>query len=428
MNLNKGTIEFFSKNKKTWESWFSLLAKRYFSYGTFGGYVNYEELGAVDLTPIKEFLGLSQVEFEAKNKFSIKKFIMRYNRSALAEKDSLENVIEYFIEQSLITKEKLCEQETIKRKEFDTLVDILLSDKSPLLVESTRKNLFEKWKDDQTVIESLEKAQFALNHLPNSFLQLPYFSNQLFHNAHELDTNSLTGEIFNSMLRKSFELSKTTRRKYYSKVELSEDVYTHVKLLRGDHTIYAFVQGIYSNDLTIWNAHAKERDSWIVRKGHVLNAKDLYTKNNKVFVVENDGVFQMLTEMFPNLPFLSTSGQPNYTVLKIVEKLVISDTMIYYSGDLDPNGLSMAQNILKLYPLNVKLVGMDAEIYSSKLKTKELTKNQIKLLDSILVPDLQDLKYRIYLEQKAVEQEALTESYIPLLEEWDSKISTTENE
>lgn len=142
---------------------------------------------------------------------------MRYNRSALAEKDSLENVIEYFIEQSLITKEKLCEQETIKRKEFDTLVDILLSDKSPLLVESTRKNLFEKWKDDQTVIESLEKAQFALNHLPNSFLQLPYFSNQLFHNAHELDTNSLTGEIFNSMLRKSFELSKTTRRKYYSK-------------------------------------------------------------------------------------------------------------------------------------------------------------------------------------------------------------------
>ena len=71
---------------------------------------------------------------------------------------------------------------------------------------------------------------------------------------------------------------------------------------------------------------------------------------------------------------------------------------------------------------------MDAEIYSSKLKTKELTKNQIKLLDSILVPDLQDLKHRIYLEQKAVEQEALTESYIPLLEEWDSKISTTENE
>ena len=55
----------------------------------------------------------------------------RYNRSALAEKDSLENVIEYFIEQSLITKEKLCEQETIKRKEFDTLVDICLLYTSP---------------------------------------------------------------------------------------------------------------------------------------------------------------------------------------------------------------------------------------------------------------------------------------------------------
>lgn len=177
----------------------------------------------------------------------------------------------------------------------------------------------------------------------------------------------------------------------------------------------------------IGSIHARERDSWVVRKGHVLNAKDLYTQNNKVFVVENDGVFQMLTEIFPNFPFLSTSGQPNYTVFKILEKLVISDTMIYYSGDLDPNGLSMAQNILKLYPLNVKLVGMDTEIYNSKLKTKELTKKPLKLLDSIMVSDLQDLKHRIYLELKAVEQEALTENYIPLLREWESEISKIEN-
>ncbi|MHC5268410.1 DUF2399 domain-containing protein [Enterococcus sp. LJL98] len=417
--MDEKVIMFFLKNQETWESWFSLLAKRYSSYETFGGYIRYDELGTVDKFPIKEFLGLSQIEYENKTKFSVKKFKIHYARSVLAENNSLEEVIEYFTGQKLVTKKELMKEEFLKRKEFDFLVIKILGDKTNLLSEPTCSNLFKKWRKDESTIESLEKAKYALDRLPDTYMQLPYFSNQLFQNAHELDVNTLTGEVFNSMLKQLFKLSNDTRRSEYSKVEMSEEMYTHVNLMRGDHTIHAFVQGIYSDGPSMtWNIHGKERDSWVVRKGQALEATNLYTKKNKIFVVENDGVFQILTEMFPTLPFLSTSGQPNYTVLKIIEKLVVSGTMIYYSSDLDPNGLSMAQNILKLFPRHVKIVGMNKELYDCKLKTKALTIHQLRLLDNILVPDFQELKQEMYRVKKAVEQEALTEIYFELLEKW----------
>lgn len=60
-----------------------------------------------------------------------------------------------------------------------------------------------------------------------------------------------------------------------------------------------------------------------------------------VYIVENEMVFSYLMEQVQgkNVSLLCTSGQPRYAALKLISLIVQSGIPIYYSGDLDPDGI-----------------------------------------------------------------------------------------
>ena len=63
-----------------------------------------------------------------------------------------------------------------------------------------------------------------------------------------------------------------------------------------------------------------------------------------VYIVENKMVFSYLMEQVQgkNVSLLCTSGQPRYAALKLISLIVQSGIPIYYSGDLDPDGIGIA--------------------------------------------------------------------------------------
>ncbi|NLB21375.1 MAG: DUF2399 domain-containing protein, partial [Clostridium sp.] len=97
--------------------------------------------------------------------------------------------------------------------------------------------------------------------------------------------------------------------------------------------------------------------AWFRDQGEPLaltayNLKSLHNvqgTKGKVFVFENPAVFYDLLirykkyDIKPTL--ICTSGQPALSVLTLLDIMVRNGTLIYYSGDFDPEGLQMADSL-----------------------------------------------------------------------------------
>lgn len=63
----------------------------------------------------------------------------------------------------------------------------------------------------------------------------------------------------------------------------------------------------------------------------------------KALVAENSGIYSILMELLLDVPIICSSGQFTFAVWQLLRKLAYTGTIIYYSGDIDLEGLGMAQ-------------------------------------------------------------------------------------
>lgn len=68
--------------------------------------------------------------------------------------------------------------------------------------------------------------------------------------------------------------------------------------------------------------------------------------------VENEMVFTQLCDHAPQFhsPLICTSGQPSVAALRLLDLLGGEDTQLFYSGDFDGKGLSIAAQLCARYP------------------------------------------------------------------------------
>lgn len=63
-------------------------------------------------------------------------------------------------------------------------------------------------------------------------------------------------------------------------------------------------------------------------------------------------------------PLLCTSGQPAIAVIRLLDLLVSAGTDLFYAGDFDGKGLSIALQLLERYPDRLRLWRMTGEDYA----------------------------------------------------------------
>ncbi|MDP4091384.1 MAG: DUF2399 domain-containing protein, partial [Bacillota bacterium] len=107
---------------------------------------------------------------------------------------------------------------------------------------------------------------------------------------------------------------------------------------------------------------------------------------------------------------LCVSGQPNMSSLIILDKLVDSGAAIYYSGDFDPEGLQISDNLKRRYGNKLNLWGMSIENYN-KIKGNNSFEDRIAKLDSLASPELKELAEEMKRAKVAGYQELLVEFY-----------------
>ena len=108
---------------------------------------------------------------------------------------------------------------------------------------------------------------------------------------------------------------------------------------------------------------------------------------DRVYVVENPSVFQALLkklkkEKIKKIGLVCTNGQLNYSAYLLLDILVNSNINIYYSGDMDPEGLLIADKIKQRYP-SIKLWCYDARHYEISKSKEQATDQRMHMLDAL---------------------------------------------
>ena len=251
-----------------------------------------------------------------------------------------------------------------------------------------RKNLS---KDEAIVQKAILQACQGMDWLethPGERIRLAVLSANATSDPHALDGNTLCGKLFMHLLSVGTDFSFPTCAEgrdalYYEYGILCDSISSSVTQVgvrlyteEGEHPAYAVFR------------HRKEPNTLTLRNLAVLTAAD--SPSGKAYLVENQMVFSQLCDsaQFFHSPLICTSGQPTVAVFRLLDMLINSGTELFYSGDFDGKGLSIASHLLKRYPKHLSLWHMSAEDYRLCCSDVALSKDSLNLLKSCVNPPL----------------------------------------
>ena len=131
--------------------------------------------------------------------------------------------------------------------------------------------------------------------------------------------------------------------------------------------------------------------------------------SGRVYLAENEMVFSQLCDQAGRFhsPLVCTSGQPSVAALRLLDLLAESGTELYYAGDFDGKGLSIAAQLLTRYPEQLKPWRMTPEDYAVCVCDTPLSGASAALLRGCSGTALEETARAIAKKQRAGYQEFL---------------------
>lgn len=161
----------------------------------------------------------------------------------------------------------------------------------------------------------------------------------------------------------------------------------------------------------ILETFCRAREPGILSLANLTGAEAAWTEAACAYVVENEMVFSYLVSCFKEMKvtILCTSGQLSGAAQKLIRMLCENGTKIYYSGDMDPEGIGIAERLWRKYPQNIHIWRMAQQDYFDALSGEEIEEWRMKKLQNITHPVLRETSYNIQNNGKASYQENLLE-------------------
>lgn len=165
-------------------------------------------------------------------------------------------------------------------------------------------------------------------------------------------------------------------------------------LLRDDVQNFATVYGIVpqgTSDTYFQRAAAAFAPLNLPLREIVRTAIFAPVAGSDIYIVENSGVFSSLLDALTAarhcVPLLCLHGQPKLASWALLDRLAASGARLHYSGDYDPEGLAIAEKILRRYP-DARPWHYEAADYAPRPSVR-LTDARRKQLADITLPELQ---------------------------------------
>ncbi len=400
------------------------LKKKWISNGHLSGKITLNNISDEEKRDIEGIMGI-----HFSNSLNAKDFESAIIQNSVFGDSNIKEVLELYFGAKLITSK---EKKLIKKNEdeffFESLRKILddingneqlynwlikmKTNKSfgYITLQRLRKT---KPNDTLTICSSVFKG---INEINQNIYPIAIFASKISGNPHFLDRNSGDGStLFVSILAYIFEEDYPADSKSW--YELLEKANLIKDEIAGSLAIYN-VQLLKDN-----TAHQgaywcyKYKQPFMLAYCNLNDIDKATTDNNIVYVVENEMVFTTLQKEIKdrNIALICTSGQPSLTAQKLIELLVKGNNRIFYSGDIDPEGLGICDRLWKKYPNNITPWFMDKNDYLASISNEKVSNQRLSLLDKIENPILKETSILLKENKKAAYQENMISIFIDQL-------------
>lgn len=131
--------------------------------------------------------------------------------------------------------------------------------------------------------------------------------------------------------------------------------------------------------------------------------------DNEIYVVENPSVFAAICK---EKSCMCMNGQPRLASILVLDLLAKSNVKIYYSGDLNPEGLLIAQKLRQYYRGNFVYWHMKLEDYRKGISQEYISDKRKKILERIKDEELLPVAEAIVEYGTAAYQENILEMFM----------------
>lgn len=249
------------------------------------------------------------------------------------------------------------------------------------IVQASKEN-------EQKCINTVCVVMKALNHLPmweNKKENISIFASYHTKNPHAFDKNTFAyylmmhGIVY--FLKVDFPKTNLEQNEILYRAGLYQDGISN-------YCSVARLQAFNENNQPHlgWAGFYDSYEALNVNMDNLLHIHFI-TCCDRVYIVENPSVFQALLkkikkEKIKKIGLVCTNGQLNYSAYLLLDILVNSNIEIYYSGDMDPEGLLIADKIKQRYP-SIKLWCYDVSQYEISKSKEQATDQRMHMLDAL---------------------------------------------
>ncbi|HHY10552.1 MAG TPA: TIGR02679 family protein [Firmicutes bacterium] len=391
-------MQFFHK-QKGYKRIFTAIHDRYRSLGRMGGRVTLTNLTSAEREVLSNHL---RRDFTKQNRasFGVREFAVSLEMTRFADYSLEEILAAYFSVEELITAKEEARRFSRERREFfealirkygDGFVGVWLRAVWERSAPGSRRILKAYANSPQGLKNQLETVARALQVLEgreDHYWRLPVFASHVTTDPHAFDLTADLGKILVDALCTVYDLQSPKTRE-----EINEVLY-RAGLLVDELSNFVTCAGLtaYQSEIAhpVWLAALEAKEPLQVPLLNLSTITGVVSPQKIVFVVENPAVFAGILDAFPANPppLICTAGQVKMAGLALLDFLAQRKTVIYYSGDLDPEGILIAQRLAERYPKLLKYWRFSCEDYERVLSNKTLAKISIAKLNNIHDPCL----------------------------------------
>ena len=393
--IKKECLAYFRQNL-IWKKILKGFREKYSSYGRFGGKVILKNLKLQDIEELEGFFGKS---FHGQKSVTISAEKFQQAMEASRYKDiTPECLLENFFEEPLLGKQerKLSRQqekariwENFRRRYEGTPIETAEESLKNIVKDSEKRELAE-W--DRLLRYGAE----IYNHLPyrqSDKLYLAVFAAMLTGNPHAFDNGTAGGNFLYQIIQMDLEIREI-------KIETSE-IFPAYKRQKS-YLLTGIMLDDISNYAMLYQVQAVKKDGTLhkgmegfAREQHIVQVplavimewESLYCPQGEVYIVENPSVFAVLSgkEKTGNVrrAYMCMNGQPRLAGLMVLDLFAKSGIRVYYAGDLDPEGILIAQKLSQYYKGEFHYWHMKTVDYEKCRSEKLISPKRIRILDRI---------------------------------------------
>lgn len=415
------------KERKEFHKLLDAMKDKYIRLGRLTGNVEVKNLTLEESQFLSSFNGDPDIYGAKSAKVNINKFINYFTKGRFEGIDFIEVFLCYYDGNLITNRDKKIHAEEKKENYFKDILKNIYEPKVQLWLNCVLEYkkygyniILKQYNEDKFILKeilnNIEKGAEFIPFNDEDGIALPTLSSKTTRDSHYFDINRTPGKLMLQFL--AFCKDRTMN---YSLEEINS-VLSQCGIIRDEISNSTITAGLFCYDdieeIKGYEWFRREFEPLLINLQNLKRIKSISGRNKKVYVFENPTSFYYILNLCKDIrpSLICVSGQPNTSTYSILDKLIESETDIFYCGDFDPEGLVICDNLKRRYGNRLKFMCMGIYEYN-KIKSENSFKDRIAKFDNIVSEELFPLIAKMREEEMSGYQELLTDDYVEFIED-----------